>query len=102
MIQIDEPFHRLIHNFRTVEMLESQEALFFDGKVKQVWHAGIGCILIHRSILENIEFKYEEGLDYHPDTLFAFDCHDWNYPIFVDTGIYCEHLNKSWLEKKGL
>lgn len=97
MIQTGEPFDRTIHHFRNVEFLEEMEPLFFDGSCKQVFHAGLGCVLIRKDVLAAIEFRAVKGTDYHPDTYFADDCFQRKIPIFVDTTIQCDHRNQTWL-----
>lgn len=99
MIQTDENLHKMI-KYRVFEYPENAEPLFFDGTVKKVFHAGLGCVLIHVSVLARIPFRYEAGLDYHPDTFFALDCFHSNTDIYVDTNIYCDHHNRTWLDKK--
>ena len=97
MVQMDEKYDRSVRAFRTSEFIEESEPLFFDGTVKKVFHAGIGCALIHRSILEKIPFRVEKGNNSHSDTFFAFDCFQHNIPIYVDTELQCKHLNFTWL-----
>jgi len=97
MIQMDEKYDRSVRAFRTSEFIEESEPLFFDGTVKKVFHAGIGCALIHRSVIESIPFRVEKGNNSHSDTYFAFDCFQHNIPIYVDTELQCKHLNFTWL-----
>jgi len=98
MIQVSEPYDRMIRAYRTVPFIEHEEPLFLDGTIKQVYHAGIGCTLIHKDILNRIPFRYEKGNIYHADTCFAVDCFQRDIPIFVDTSMYCKHINQTWLE----
>ena len=58
MIQTNEPLDRTYRAYRTVPFIEHEEPLFFDGTVKQIYHAGIGCILIHKSVLNMIPFRF--------------------------------------------
>jgi hypothetical protein len=97
MIQIDEPIDRNIIHYRTPDFLMEEESLFFDGKCKQVYHAGLGCVLIHKSVFELIEFKVFEDADMHSDTWFANHCYQLQIPIYADTSVQCEHYNTSWL-----
>jgi GT2 family glycosyltransferase len=73
--------------------LDETDLSFVDGKVKRVFSCGLGCILIHRSILEEVEFRYEEGSPVHPDSFFFADINQKGFPVYVDTDIYCEHYN---------
>ena len=56
-------------------------------------------MLIHRSVFKRVKFRAVEGVDAHPDTLFALDLDGLNIPQYLDTSIYCEHRNTSWVTK---
>lgn len=101
MIQIDEPYDRNIREYRNPDFIVEEEPLFFDGKVKQVYHAGLGCVLIHKSVFKEVEFRVDERYDMHTDTWFANDCYLLNINIYADTSIQCEHLNSTWLGIKN-
>lgn len=73
------------------------DMLFIDGTLKQVFHAGIGCILIKRSVLKQFTFRYQSGIQVHPDTLFAYDMFQKQIPIHVDTSIILKHNNSEWI-----
>lgn len=70
---------------------------FVDGKVKQVFSVGLGCVLIHKSVLNTFKFRYEEGAGVHPDSFFAADMDKMGMPIHVDTSVICVHKNHSML-----
>jgi len=97
MIQVDERFDKSVRAFRTPEFIKEEEPLFFNGSVNKIYHAGIGCILIHRSILETISFRIQEGNNSHSDTWFANDCFFINANIYADTTVQCKHYNQTWL-----
>jgi hypothetical protein len=67
-----------------------------DGTIKKVYHAGLGCALIARWVLQNIEFRWEEESDSHPDSFFALDLHKLQIPNYLHTGVLCEHFNQEW------
>lgn len=98
MIQLSEDLDRSIGAYRVVPFVEHEEPLFFDGTVKQVYHAGIGCTLISRYVFEKVNFRYEKNHIFHADTWFANDCFQKDIPVFVDTTIQCKHLNSTWLD----
>jgi GT2 family glycosyltransferase len=102
MIQLDEDYDRNVREYRNPEFVTVEEPLFFDGKVKQVYHAGLGCVLIHKSVFERIEFRVDERYDFHTDTWFANDCYLLNINIYADTNIQCEHYNGTWLGIKEI
>ena len=90
MIQEIEEFgneHRETYN------LDETDLYFVDGSVKPVFSCGLGCVLIHKSILKQITFRYEDGAPVHPDSFFFGDLKKQGIPAFVDTSIYCEHKN---------
>lgn len=97
MIQMPEPFDRTIRAYRTVQFVEEDEPTFFDGTIKQVYHAGLGCMLMHKDVFGKIPFRCEKGQNYHTDTFFANDCFQQKIPIFAHTAIQCQHLNQTWL-----
>lgn len=98
MIQMSEQLDRTVGAYRTVPFIEHEEPLFFDGTVKQIYHAGIGCTLIRKDILAMIPFRYDKRDIFHADTWFANDCFKRDIPVFADTSIMCKHLNKTWLD----
>ncbi len=53
---------------------------------------GLGCVLIHRDVLKNINFRYEDGKRNTDDKYFSDDVYDLNIPIILDTRIRCRHL----------
>lgn len=65
-----------------------------DPKVIEIAACGTGCILIHRDILEKLDFKFNQGGGFD-DIIFCDEVrkvlHD---NVWVDTSIKCEHLIK--------
>mgnify|MGYP003637688878 CR=1 FL=1 len=99
MIQVSEPLDRTYRAYRTVPFIEHEEPLFFDGTTKQVYHAGLGCVLISKYVFDKIPFRHVKGSINHADTWFANDCFYKDIPIFADTSIHCKHLNGTWLDQ---
>jgi len=56
---------------------------------------GSGCLLIHRSVLEKIKFRYDltqgEGVD---DVFFCQDVKKEGISIYADTSVKCKHMLK--------
>jgi hypothetical protein len=92
MIQILED-HGIAH--RETYNLDESDISFVDGSVKQVFSCGLGCILIHKSVLKKVGFRYEQGSPVHPDSFYFGDLNTSNIKVYVDTSIYCEHKNQS-------
>lgn len=63
---------------------------------KRIALAGMGCQLIRTSVFEKIAFRWQKGVDKHPDTFFAEDCERIGLPIYLDSSIVCEHQNADW------
>lgn len=80
----------------TTMINEGQDINIVDGQLHDVYACGLGCTLIHRSILETINFRWEEGASAHPDSFFAADLRALNIKQYLDTSILCEHRNSSW------
>ncbi len=56
----------------------------------EVVSAGLGCLLIHKDILEKIKFRYEKNT--FDDRWFFIDCYNLKIKSFADTSIKCKHL----------
>ena len=69
-----------------------------EDKIIRIVSCGSGCLLIHKSVLEKIEFRYDAFFPYFDDNWFCRDAFYNNFEIFVDTSIKCTHLikNKPW------
>lgn len=94
MVQEIEP--QLIGIRETINMKGGTDAKYFDGKLHEVYACGLGMTLIHKSVLEQIQFRYMEDVDAHPDTFFAHDLDMLGIKQYLDTGILCKHNNKDW------
>jgi hypothetical protein len=98
MVQLSEPYHSYVRSYRCVPFVDEQEPLFFDGTIKKVFHAGLGCVLIRREIVELLPFRVAKGENFmSADTYWANDMFANNVPIMVDTNINCKHENISWM-----
>lgn len=94
MVQEIEP--QLIGIRETINMKGATDAKYFDGKLHEVYACGLGMTLIHKSVLEQIEFRYMEEVDAHPDTFFAHDLDLLGIKQYLDTSILCKHDNMDW------
>jgi GT2 family glycosyltransferase len=80
----------------TRNLKDGQDLNFIDGKLKPTFHCGLGCVLIRRDVLEQIQFRWEEGATIHPDGFFAGDVDALGYEKYIDTSILCRHDNSDW------
>lgn len=82
----------------TVNVDNGADFLRVDGELQQVYSVGLGCSLIHRSVLEQITFRAQKGASPHPDSFFAMDLDAMQIPQYLDTSILCDHRNTEWLK----
>lgn len=82
-------------NYRNTWWLGKDAITFLDGSVKVVFHAGLGCVMIHSSVLEKIKFRYDHKNQIYPDLCFAYDLFMEGIDFYLDTSIICEHRNDS-------
>ena len=104
---VDEGVHRspmiqlpieVSENYGTCQLIKGgvNECAYLNGEVLKVSSAGLGCMLIHNSVLKKISFRWEKAVNKHPDTFFSEDCLRNKISVFCDTSIICEHRNKVW------
>lgn len=94
MIQINfEITPKLINSINLEPNIEHG---FMDGKLHQVAHVGLGCVLLSKKVLQRLKFRSVNGINNHPDSFFAEDCYRYKIPIWIDTTIVCSHDNQDW------
>ena len=81
----------------TVNIDSGFDILEVDGKLKKVYAEGLGCMLIHKTVLEKVKFRWENGADAHADSFFAADLNHLKIPIYLDSSLILEHRNSSWI-----
>lgn len=74
-------------------MLEKEVA---EPKLIEVGACGLGCILIHRDVLEKVKFRFDKRDKGFDDMWFCKDSFDAGFRIFADTSVKCKHLIKGW------
>lgn len=69
-----------------------------ESKVIEVKTSGLGCILIHKDVLEKVSFRNKPGVKCFDDVYFCIDARSNNFKVYADTSIKCEHLflKKPW------
>jgi len=69
-----------------------------DGKLHEAQQLGLGCAMIHRSILKQIPFRVDKNdkTGSHPDSFFYDDCRAKGIKLYFDTSAYVIHKNGSW------
>ena len=61
----------------------------FTPRVLKVVMCGLGCVLIHRSVLEKVRFSYDRGFE---DQAFCKDAQAAGFEVFANTKVLCKHL----------
>ena len=56
--------------------------------------SGLGCLLIHREILKNVQFKNIVVLQWAPDVVFLIECVAKGFEFWCDPTIKVEHLQR--------
>jgi hypothetical protein len=80
-----------------VRFMTFEEAqLFMDGQCKPAYANGIGCKLIKREILENIQFRIDPTDAGYADSFFHTDLLEAGIENYVDTLIIPTHRNSNW------
>ena len=59
----------------------------------EVKACGLGCVLMHKDVLEKITFRYEGGFD---DMMFCLDAINSGFKIYADTSVVPKHLHGNW------
>jgi hypothetical protein len=97
---LSQPMIQMIDQDKTppheIRNISTEELFLYAGKTIKVFNPGLGCTLIHRSILEQIEFRVDDDILMHDDSFFAEDCYLEGIPFYCDTSMVCRHLNKPW------
>ncbi|MDD5133674.1 MAG: hypothetical protein PHD81_00830 [Candidatus Nanoarchaeia archaeon] len=73
--------------YRRATLIEVEQ-----NKLLNVACPGLGCVLIHRSVLGKIEFRYDKEQKGFDDVFFCKDAENNGFKIYCDTSIKCKHL----------
>ena len=55
---------------------------------------GLGCLLIHKDVLQKIKFRYEKQEKAFDDVWFCKDVSKQDFQIFADPTLKCKHLTE--------
>lgn len=69
----------------TAEEVEDEELI----KLKA---CGLGCVLIHKDVLEKVKFRYEKNTKCFDDMYFCGDAGTAGFDIYADTSVKCKHM----------
>ena len=70
--------------------------LDFKAGLIEAQQCGLGCSLITRDVMEQVEFITIHNRPAHHDTYFYYVLHDLGIKSYWDTSVIVEHKNKSW------
>ncbi len=65
-----------------------------NGDLLEVATCGLGCILIHKSVLEKVKFRYLKEKKAFDDVWFCEDARENGFKVYCDTSIKCKHMIK--------
>ncbi len=65
-------------------------------RIIEVAACGLGCVLIHKNVLEKIKFRYDKNFEGFDDIWFGYDSFNAGFKIYADTSIKCQHLIEGW------
>jgi GT2 family glycosyltransferase len=77
-----------VNQHRMVFLTEESKS----GKVLEVRATGLGCMLIHRSVLEKLQFDVNPATASFDDVVFCSQAKDAGHRVFVDTSAQCRHV----------
>lgn len=93
--------------FGTRQITKQEASQFLGTGLQRVHGMGVGCTLIHKSILERFAFWYDVGdisrlegtnITKHPDVYFYLALQNNNIGVYIDTDALCHHQNSNWLD----
>jgi hypothetical protein len=85
----------------TRNLKDGQDLISINGGLQKTFHCGLGCVLIRRDVLEQIEFRWEQGAMIAPDGMFAFDTNGLGFNKYIETSVLCEHRNNDVVTEKN-
>lgn len=62
------------------------------GELIKLKACGLGCVLIHRDVLEKVKFRYELNKNCFDDMYFCGDAGTAGFEIYADTSVKCKHM----------
>ena len=75
--------------------------IYSDGLVNDNYMTGLGCLLIHRTILDKIKFRVNlnDEVNAHADTYFHDDLlNQLGIKVQTATKFFCHHQNSNWFK----
>lgn len=105
---IPKPDMFCLINPEDTEFEVTRRLLFDDlwpSRLIKVFVTGIGCMLIHKSVLEKLEFHFDPKVSVYDDVWFCKDAHKHGIGVYLDSKVLCVHNakfhSKELIEKLG-
>jgi hypothetical protein len=95
-LMVQSRIYRGFNSFTSLNFEPNDEVNFINGECREVASVGLGCVLIERNVFKKIKFRFEKGVNNHPDTYFSEDCFRNGIKIFANTSLTARHENKAW------
>ncbi len=58
----------------------------------EIAFAGMGCILLSKKILNELEFRYDKSIEAWDDRWLGYDLHRLGFNYYLDPKVKCKHL----------
>lgn len=94
-IRSDYPQMKLTGHFPKYDAFTKDDLPFKTG-VERIAGCGMGCLLIHRSVLEKVVFRCSLRSSTFPDYLFCMDLNRLGIPLWVHWDVRPEHDASTW------
>lgn len=65
-------------------------------RLVEVGACGLGCVLIHRKVLEKVKFRFSKEYEGFDDVWFCYDSFNSGFKVYADTSVKCKHLILGW------
>ncbi len=92
MVAVDENGKRIETNDPDCLIRDMYREEIEEDKLMKVEGCGLGCVLIHKEVLEKLSFRVEEGKEAYDDMFFSIDTKKNGFEIFADTSVKCKHF----------
>lgn len=65
-------------------------------RLMKTYLGSMGCMMIHREVLEKVKFRVCEQMSWHDDSFFFYDLDKLKIPVYVDTDMLVPHFQSGW------
>tara|TARA_Y100000310_G_C20692725_1_gene823394 strand:- start:2536 stop:4029 length:1494 start_codon:yes stop_codon:yes gene_type:complete len=83
-------FHKKEGKWGTCRMLTKDET--WSDELMNIAYCGVGCLLVHKDVLEKVTFRYKDDKDATDDKYFCYDARKADFEIWADASVKCKHL----------